>query len=846
MSNYNSLKATINANIKANGNEEITGPVLNSVLTQIVNSFGEGYLFAGIATPSTDPGEPDQRLFYLAFTGGTYTDFGGIEVADNEVAILRHASSWTKLTCGVATAAEVARMWRAIGEAIDRLEADFYTITEDTGSTPDNLSGQLTYSESRAIYWASGGTYPSEGYDAALYVDISAYRAVIYSRPKSTTASTPMGMAFYDADKNYISGQQAAILSPADSYIRTFIVRPFAAKYIRINRNKDTAGWGEAYLYGCTSVNAVTRFSEIQDEIDSLDGRVADVEGEVFIRRESGRVETDLSSQMPPLTSGRGINWQSGNTYSSASYSASTYIDIRGYDKIRYSRAKSTSASTSLGMAFYDSAQHFISGQQAAIMSPADSYIDTELDLPPGAAYARISRNNDTSTWGEAYIYGVRITYERISRLGLMQDEIDAVRAETGDALVLDQSDIVELNVVNPYGGVSANSSMGCTDFIPCQGADILTYKRVTGLTGAGLAFYDSGKNFISGSYVDSVAGSAGMVTHSVTVPSNARYFRASGWNYANSVGNGAFSASLSGSGICAGGKRASNGEPTYFSVVYNSAIDNMAAADFSAPSQGESLVCTTGVVLLPDNYSLTGKPSRVIVNFHGWSHYVHYKQWGAAGSEYAGFMMQKERWAAAGYAVVDVNHKSSSQGGNYSGLGSKQDDECYRRALQWVKERYNVEETCFIVCGSAGGINGINACYDWPDVRAAVWLDTWFSVAANPYPNSCGTYYYGYSGEYDAAKVGTRDPALRIKSVGGSDCLQMPQCPVKMYPLNRTSAGFLKPVLDVINAGNAVGDFQVRTTTGITHAVLVSGGDGTDPQAAVVDAEIIRWLDQH
>ena len=52
MSNYNSLKRTIDANIKQNGNQEITGQVLNSVLNSMVNTLGAGYQFAGVATPA--------------------------------------------------------------------------------------------------------------------------------------------------------------------------------------------------------------------------------------------------------------------------------------------------------------------------------------------------------------------------------------------------------------------------------------------------------------------------------------------------------------------------------------------------------------------------------------------------------------------------------------------------------------------------------------------------------------------------------------------------------------------------------------------------------------------------
>ena len=63
MSNYNSLKATIDANIKQNGRQEITGQILNSVLNQMVNILGAGYQFAGVATIATKPGAPEAKVF---------------------------------------------------------------------------------------------------------------------------------------------------------------------------------------------------------------------------------------------------------------------------------------------------------------------------------------------------------------------------------------------------------------------------------------------------------------------------------------------------------------------------------------------------------------------------------------------------------------------------------------------------------------------------------------------------------------------------------------------------------------------------------------------------------------
>ena len=44
-----------------------------------------GYVFAGIATPSTNPETPNAKVFYIANGKGTYTNFGGLETTKNVV-----------------------------------------------------------------------------------------------------------------------------------------------------------------------------------------------------------------------------------------------------------------------------------------------------------------------------------------------------------------------------------------------------------------------------------------------------------------------------------------------------------------------------------------------------------------------------------------------------------------------------------------------------------------------------------------------------------------------------------------------------------------------------------------
>lgn len=94
MSNYNSIKATINANIKTNNNEEITGSVMNSVLNAMVTTLGYGYQFIGVADKDTNPGTPDAKVFYLAYSPGTYTHFGGAVV--DKFCVLKYDTTWHK------------------------------------------------------------------------------------------------------------------------------------------------------------------------------------------------------------------------------------------------------------------------------------------------------------------------------------------------------------------------------------------------------------------------------------------------------------------------------------------------------------------------------------------------------------------------------------------------------------------------------------------------------------------------------------------------------------------------------------------------------------------------------
>ena len=158
MADFSSLKQTIRTYVKQNGNEEITGNILQDVLLAMVSTMGdgainalasalqdettarqnqdgtlqgnitaeatarqqadtalggridglqtaingintklaEGYFYAGIATPSTNPGTPSGKVFYIAVSSGTYTNFSNLTAAQGINILKYNGSVWSK------------------------------------------------------------------------------------------------------------------------------------------------------------------------------------------------------------------------------------------------------------------------------------------------------------------------------------------------------------------------------------------------------------------------------------------------------------------------------------------------------------------------------------------------------------------------------------------------------------------------------------------------------------------------------------------------------------------------------------------------------------------------------
>lgn len=150
MANWSTLKAAVAQIIKTNNNQEITGANMRSVLNNIIDNVGENATYAGIATPSTNPGAPDGNVFYFATQAGTYTNFGGAELEAGLNILLWNGSSWNA-TKVMTIAQELGYSKNAVVSQdivtnnIDLKNAYFYqVISADGVNIPSLDNGILT------------------------------------------------------------------------------------------------------------------------------------------------------------------------------------------------------------------------------------------------------------------------------------------------------------------------------------------------------------------------------------------------------------------------------------------------------------------------------------------------------------------------------------------------------------------------------------------------------------------------------------------------------------------------------------------------------------------------------
>lgn len=170
MADYNQLKTDIAEVIRTNGNEEITGEVLQYILLEMVSSLGADMQLAGRATPDIEPSEPDQNIFYIGGQG-QYRNFTGLEVdvVEGQMVLFMWNGTWS---------ARIITITRPVDDALTQggqnpveggaIFADFKKL-RDAGylfaglaipatQPPQNLTEKVFYIASEGGIYANFGT----------------------------------------------------------------------------------------------------------------------------------------------------------------------------------------------------------------------------------------------------------------------------------------------------------------------------------------------------------------------------------------------------------------------------------------------------------------------------------------------------------------------------------------------------------------------------------------------------------------------------------------------------------------------------------------------------------------
>lgn len=201
MANYANLLATIAANIYTNNNNEVTASMVKTSVDAMVSTLiAGGYLYKGVAHPNDAAISPDANVFYLATDAGTYTNKGGLVVADGEVAFLKFNGSWSKEVTGAATAAKVSQVDQKVDYISETIDPITYAI-------------RRYYINSSTLIYGTGTNYKH------VSIPVGTYKKMIVTANSGSVSSIAFLVSDVTNDKTTSGAGQAADVVPGTSVI---------------------------------------------------------------------------------------------------------------------------------------------------------------------------------------------------------------------------------------------------------------------------------------------------------------------------------------------------------------------------------------------------------------------------------------------------------------------------------------------------------------------------------------------------------------------------------------------------------------------------------------------------
>ena len=311
MAKYQNLINSISSVIRTNGNNEITGQILQDVLKSIVNVVGANPTYGGVAHPADNPGTPDGGVVYIASDEGTYVNFGGLTLASNELAVLVwDGTSWSKESVtyienfeDIEEAKQEALA--AIAEAIQGLNI-YYTIETDKGAVKDvqlkdgqgNKLMPRTKAEVISIdiihnneykgfvagqYWLPAGLSVDSHFSAHTdLIEVKQGDVIIvenYRTFQSATGGGPFCAIYPTAagtGGTRYNCNDVLVPDPSVALKYTFTVPNDG--WIGINIGVET----QSYINACIIIHQQIEVGDLKDKIDELDDGIKRIEDSLY------------------------------------------------------------------------------------------------------------------------------------------------------------------------------------------------------------------------------------------------------------------------------------------------------------------------------------------------------------------------------------------------------------------------------------------------------------------------------------------------------------------------------------------------------------------------------------
>lgn len=236
-----------------------------------------------------------------------------------------------------------------------------------------NLASGVDLTSGKAVDYSNGSLRTSTAFSASDYIDISSFSQIVYTKLFSTSSTTPQtGMAFYDAEKTYISGIRIGYNAATPHYEYETLDVPSGAKYARFTVNEALSTPFEVF-------DKVQLNNSDQIKVETLEKK-----------SQNFKVLIPEMYSDPIWSENTVINYSTG-AVQSGSLRSTDYINIDGSTDIIYSRVYTTSSTAVHGIAFYDAEKTYISGVRSSINSANNYAAMYTTPVPSGAKYVRLT-----------------------------------------------------------------------------------------------------------------------------------------------------------------------------------------------------------------------------------------------------------------------------------------------------------------------------------------------------------------------------------------------------------------------------------------------------------------------